>query len=217
MPSAHDGAPSGIFTPISQARGKLGGLDKFARRLAGLQAESNRDVVDELLAAEIRKAIGVDVVGLLRANGPLLREMDKAVRANVDLITSIPEQYFDRVIKTITDGWTQGLRWESLVEQIQRDGDITESRAKLIARDQTSKMNAAFNQERQTQVGIERYEWSTSADERVRPSHQEMEHKVCSWEDPPIVDDEPVHPGEAINCRCVAIPIVDMQAMEAAA
>jgi SPP1 gp7 family putative phage head morphogenesis protein len=214
---AADGIASGVVTPISRAQAALGGLDKWARRMAGLAAEANRDTVDERLAREIHRAIGVDVSAMLKANGPLLQSMQKATEANVALIKSIPEQYFGRVYSTVTEGWVSGLRWESLVEQIQRDGDITENRAKLIARDQTSKMNASFNQERQQQVGIERYEWSTSQDERVRDSHADMDGKIVDWASPPMVDGEAVHAGEAINCRCTAIPVVDMQEVGAAA
>jgi SPP1 gp7 family putative phage head morphogenesis protein len=222
---ALDGVPSGTVTPINKAKASLGGLDKWARKMAGLAAESNRDTVDERLAREIHRAIGVDVSALLQANGPLLQSMQRATEANVALITSIPEQYFDRVYSTITDGWVKGLRWESLVEQIQRDGDVTESRAKLIARDQTVKMNSDFNRERQQQVGIEKYEWSTSQDERVRTSHADVDGRTFRWDEPgPVpgaVAGEPCHPGIDVNCRCVAIPVVDMaelgiQAAEAA-
>lgn len=189
--------------------GKLGGLDRWAKRMAGLAVEKNKDEVDARLAAEIKRAIGVDVSAVLKSNAPLLKSMKTATTDNIALIKSIPEQYFDRVTETVTSGWTQGIRWESLVEQIQRDGDITENRAKLIARDQTSKMNSSFNQERQQQVGIEKYEWSTSQDERVRDSHAEMDGEICSWDDPPMVDGERVHAGMAVNCRCAALPYIE--------
>jgi SPP1 gp7 family putative phage head morphogenesis protein len=211
-----DSISSELVNFIHRVKGQLGGLDTWAKKMAGLAAEANRDTVDERLAEAIKRAIGVDVSSLLKANGPLLQTMRQATAVNVDLIKSIPDQYLGRVSETITGGWVQGIRWESLVEQVQRDGEVTERRAKLIARDQTSKMNSAFNQERQQQVGIERYEWSTSEDERVRPSHADMDGKECRWDDPPIVDDEPVHAGEAINCRCTAIPIVDMEEMQIA-
>ena len=212
----HDGA-SDLLAAIHAAARKMGGLDAWAKRMVGIAVEANRDSVDTRLARVIKEAIGVDVSKLLDANGPLLQSMKAAADSNIALIKTIPPQYFDRVLETVSSGWTQGIRWESLVEQIQRDGDITESRAKLIARDQTAKMNSAFNQERQQQVGIERYEWSTSQDERVRESHAAMEGKECTWAEPPIVDDESVNPGEAINCRCTALPLVDMQALEIAA
>jgi len=128
--------------------------------------------------------------------------------------------YFDRVEEALTDGWTSGLRWESTVEQIQKIGDLTENDAIRIARDQSGKMNSAFNQARQLQVGIRKYQWSTSEDERVRPSHEDMESGgengdgIYSWDEPgPLagtIDGEPCHPGQDIQCRCVATPIVDM-------
>jgi len=209
-----DSAPPDIFAHLRAAARKLGNLDVWAKKMAGIAAEANRDSVDARLARVIREAVGVDVSRVLHANGPLLHSMREAIQANVALIKSITEQYFGRVIETVSNSWTEGVRWESLVEQIQHDGDVTESRAKLIARDQTAKMNSAFNQERQQQVGIEKYEWSTSQDERVRESHAAVDGKEFRWDDPPIIDDEPVNPGEAINCRCVAIPVIDMEALE---
>jgi SPP1 gp7 family putative phage head morphogenesis protein len=205
-----DSLPYSIEAFIRSAKGKLGGLDEWTKRMVGLAVEANRDSVDDRLAREIKRAIGVDVGHLLHANGPLLQAMKTATKDNVALIKSIPEKYFGRVTETLTAGWTGGVRWESLVDQIQRDGDITENRAKLIARDQTSKMNSSFNQERQQQVGIEKFEWSTSEDERVRESHAELDGKIFSWDDPPIVDDEVATPGSPILCRCVAIPFIDM-------
>jgi SPP1 gp7 family putative phage head morphogenesis protein len=204
--------PPGVGGELDRLAAKLGNLDAMAKQLAGLAVEANRDSVDERLAREINRVVGVDIKGMLATNGQLLQAMQEAARDNVALIRSIPEQYLDRVHSTVTDGWSNGVRWESLVEQIQRDGDITEVRAKLIARDQTAKMNSSFNEIQQQSVGVDEYEWSTSADERVRDSHAAMEGKRCRWDEPPIVDDEPVHPGEAINCRCVAIPVIDMEA-----
>jgi SPP1 gp7 family putative phage head morphogenesis protein len=208
---ATDGIPASVVEAVKRAAARLGNLDEWTKRVVGIVVAANRDSVDDRLAREIRRTIGVDVNAILRSNGPLLQSMRKATNENIALIKSIPEKYFERVKETITAGWVEGVRWEDLVKKIQEDGGVTESRAKLIARDQTSKMNAAFNQERQQQVGVEQYEWSTSQDERVRPSHADMDGKICEWANPPLVDDERVHPGEAINCRCVAIPVVDME------
>ena len=214
---AHDSAAD-LTAAIRAASRKLGNLDAWAKRMVGIAVELNRDSVDERLARVIREAIGIDVARLLHANGPLLQSMQDATDRNIALIKSIPEQYFDRVLDTVSSGWTQGMRWESLVEQIQHDGDVTENRAKLIARDQTAKMNSAFNRERQQQVGIEEYEWQTSGDERVRESHAEVDGHVFRWDEPgPVagsVAGEPCHPGEDIQCRCLAIPVVNMDALK---
>ena len=97
-----------------------------------------------------------------------------------------------------------GLRVEDLAELIGERVDVSLSRATLIARDQTLKLNGALNALRQTEAGVESYTWSTSRDERVRESHAELEGETFSWDDAP----EPGHPGEDIQCRCVAIPVI---------
>jgi SPP1 gp7 family putative phage head morphogenesis protein len=52
-----------------------------------------------------------------------------------------------------------------------------------------------------------RYMWLTSGDEKVRPSHAANDGKIFYWSDPPPTG----HPAEDFNCRCVAVPYVDMQ------
>ncbi len=45
---------------------------------------------------------------------------------------------------------------------------ISNSRAKLLARDQVGKLNGRLTQRRQQDIGVEMYIWSTSRDERMR-------------------------------------------------
>lgn len=170
----------------------------------------NLDAVDERLAATVKRSVGIEIRQALTAHGPVAEEMDRATEANVALITSIPEQYFDSVQDAVSDAWTGGDGIDDLADAIEHIGDVTESRAALIARDQTSKMNSAFNRVRQTSIGIERYEWQTAEDEYVRDSHDALDGRAFSWDDPPTVDGEVANPGEPINCRCVASPLLDL-------
>jgi SPP1 gp7 family putative phage head morphogenesis protein len=71
-------------------------------------------------------------------------------------------------------------------------------------------MTSSFNEVRQTNAGITHYIWSTSHDERVRASHARLNGETFSWKDPPEVDGERANPGEPVNCRCVAIPVIDV-------
>lgn len=80
-----------------------------------------------------------------------------------------------------------------------------QSRYQLIARDQTAKLNAYLDRLRQEQAGIEKYRWLTSRDERVRDRHRQYEGQIYSWDKPPSDG----HPGEAVQCRCLAIAIVE--------
>ena len=215
---AADGIGPTVEQWIGANKRKLGKLDTWAKRMAGLAAEANKDNVDARLTSEIQRTIGVDVGHVLRGDGQLLQSMRSATETNIELIKSIPDQYFDRVTETITSGWTQGVRWESLVDQIQEDGGVTERRAKFIARDQTAKMNEMFNQERCKQVGIERGEWLCSLDERTRPNHAAMEGVVFDLNgDGPLVNDDGEHcfPGDDYNCRCTFAPVIDMEEADA--
>lgn len=203
-------SPPDLDAIIARAARKFGNIHVTAKRLADIAALRNLDEVDERLAKAIRTSVGVDVAGVLTKHGKIAEAMRSATQENVDLIVSIPAQYLDKVRAAVQVNYAEGLRWEALVERIQEIGDVTKSRAKLIARDQTAKLNSSFNEARQTGLGITRYRWSGSLDRRERPSHVRMEGKICRWDSPPVVDGEHVHPGMAIQCRCVATPMVDI-------
>jgi SPP1 gp7 family putative phage head morphogenesis protein len=86
---------------------------------------------------------------------------------------------------------------------------VAESRAKLIARDQVGKLFGAIQEARQVGLGIDRYTWRTSNDNRVRDTHEKREGESYSWNDPPGDLSDPGdggHPGFPINCRCWAEP-----------
>ena len=200
-------APGLIERARAKLRAKVGSI---AASLSFEAASRSLDAVDASLTASIEDSVGVNIRALLTSHGDIGDAMRDAVDANVELITSIPEQYFDKLGEAISESWTAGDRHEDLAEDIEHIGDVTESRAELIARDQTSKANAAFNKVRQTSVGIERYVWQTAEDERVRESHADLDGQTFAWDDPPTVDGEISNPGEPINCRCVAAPVLDL-------
>ena len=125
---------------------------------------------------------------------------------NANLIKSLPEQELERVAGEIERGLQQGERFTDISKSIQKSFGITHRRAKLIARDQTTKLNASLTKLRQEEIGVEEYIWQTSDDERVRPTHRANEGKKFRWDKPsPITG----HPGHDVNCRCVARPVLD--------
>jgi len=134
----------------------------------------------------------------------LAQEMDAFVADNVALIKTIPSQFFGSIQGIVSDGARSGKNMQDITADLQKRTGVAKSRAKFIARDQVSKFNGDLNQLRQKNVGINSYIWSTSLDERVRPSHAAKEGKKFSWDNPP---NDTGHPGEDYNCRCVAIPV----------
>ncbi len=211
-PGAPLPSPPGLDVLLEQAARRFGNIDAVAERLAKLAAQRTLGSVDEALAENLVRAVGVDISSYLAPDSDIRAALAEATEANIALIKSIPTQYLDGIRETVQRAFAAGERFESVAKRIERVGDVTASRAKLIARDQVSKMNAAFNEVRQVSVGVEKYIWSTSHDERVRPSHRDMNGEVVAWKEPREVDGERVHPGEPVNCRCVAIPVINVAA-----
>lgn len=125
--------------------------------------------------------------------------------ASIELVENAQRVYSEQVREIFGNPDNFGVRVEELQKMLQERGDVSESRAELIARDQTLKTLGGINEARQKDAGVDSYTWSTSLDERVRPDHEELEGQVFSWGSPP----EPGHPGEDFQCRCVAIPVID--------
>lgn len=156
--------------------------------------------------AAMEEAVGVNLQSVIQRDN-VEDVLVSMTRSNVALIKSIPEEYFKKIESMVWTNVTQGTKATSMIKELQQIGNVTEKRARLIARDQTAKLNSALNQQRQQNLGIEEYVWRTSGDgDRVRETHRENNGKTFRWDDPP----ETGHPGEDIQCRCVAIPIIKL-------
>ena len=143
------------------------------------------------------------------------KELKPFIKTNVGLIKTIPQKFFGQIENTVNDMWTNGRSTADIKDALWERYDITERRAKVIARDQIGKINQQVTEKRHRELKITKYRWSTSKDERVRGdpsglypdakySHYDREGEVFSYDDPP----EDGHPGTPIQCRCVAIPII---------
>jgi SPP1 gp7 family putative phage head morphogenesis protein len=125
---------------------------------------------------------------------------------NAELITSLPDEELKRVSSDIQRGLQQGTRYSDLTKTIQKSFGISHRKAKLIARDQTTKLNSSLTRLRQQEAGVEEYTWQTVEDERVRKTHRHNNGKRFRWDNPPPVTG---HPGNDVNCRCVAVPVLE--------
>lgn len=127
----------------------------------------------------------------------------------VGLIQSLPIEAGQRAQKLALEGITGGRRAEDIARELQDTTNVTESRARLIARTETARANTALNLTRATSVGSTQYTWRTSGDSDVRDSHRKMNGKVFDWDDPPTLEDGTTgHPGTFPNCRCYAEAIL---------
>jgi len=123
---------------------------------------------------------------------------------NVELIKSLTDDFFSDVATAVEESVREGDHREGLQQRLQERFAVSSSRAELIARDQLGKLNGQLNAVRQQDLGIESYVWRTMRDSRVREEHRRRDGKRFRWDSPPNGG----NPGEAIQCRCYAEPVL---------
>lgn len=157
---------------------------------------------------QMKAALGVELI----APEPFkAAAIDGFVAQNLDLIESLTGGALDGCKQIVASGVRSGVRVEDIASELEDKLGVTESKAALLARDQTGKLFAELNQMRQQNVDVEEYTWSTSNDERVRPRHADLEGTVQRWSQAPIVDFKTgrrAHAGADFQCRCVPIPVI---------
>ena len=162
----------------------------------------------------LRQSLGVDFLSTISGENTTIALL--AARAtNVSLIKSISSEHWSKVLLAVNQNLSGTLKIP-LTSRLKQIGGITTKRAKFIARDQTSKIVSQLNQARQYDAGIKSYVWRTTENEKVvgtpgglypkgnkkHGNHYKRNGKIFYWSDPP----EDGHPGDPINCECVAIP-----------
>lgn len=162
------------------------------------------------------KSFGVNIYS---GNQSVSDYLDATVKDNVRLIKSIPDQYLTQVESIVLGNMRAGMRPSAINQQLQDQFGVTERRARVISRDQTSKAANGLAKKRMQSAGFEYYEWVTSEDERVRSRHRKISDKVTAygkgiyrWDDPPLSDKgEPISPGTDYSCRCIARPVLESE------
>lgn len=152
------------------------------------------------------KVKGIDPV----ATEPWLKDfLHTKIVENVNYIKTIHEDYFSRIENAVRDGVKQGRTIRHIREQLEEEVGISKNKAQFIAVDQAGTILGQMTAERHRQIGVDKFKWLTSHDERVRDSHKALGNEIFSYDNPPIVNGRVVLPGEDYRCRCVAIPVFD--------
>ena len=128
--------------------------------------------VSEEIGAGLR-----DVVG----NTPVGQVAQDIVYRQIQLMKSLPLEAADRVMdiqKRAMQAVITGERPDELYEMIMASGDVTASRAQLIARTEIGRATGALTQARALSVGSE------------------------GWDNPPTLDGMTGHAGCLPNCKC---------------
>jgi len=191
-------------------------IDEITRKYASQGQSFNKMTLGKTMT----KVLGVDPLVSEPYLDPIMKQF---IDQNTNLIRSISSDYFDKVqqdtykhvqagvynkeyAKKIKAEYEQEFQSQFEKGILQKRVTNAEARAKLIARDQISKYNGQLNQTRQTALGITKYRWVTSGDERVRETHRAKNGKIFDWNNPPS---DTGNPGDDYQCRCIAEPVFD--------
>ena len=123
---------------------------------------------------------------------------------NAKLVKDIGTQAATRVERLVHDAVRTGSSLAQLQASIRDAMGTTERRAALIARDQVGKLNGVLTRLRHEGAGITEYRWRGALDRREREAHRAREGKLFAYASPPADG----NPGQPIQCRCYAEPVL---------
>ena len=229
LTDAPDTSALSITARLSRIMQRLASIsvEEIASRIAsGLVSRANFQNKEQTQRT-YSEAFGIDLTGML-GDGAIREKMADAVRENVGLITSIQTDFINDINdigEKVFGNLLEGGRSENLISIIRERGNVTLSRAKFIARDQTSKLNAELTEARSNALGLDVYEWSGTGDERERKSHFVLNGMLCKYSDPTVYSDDKGKtwkkrssigafegkPGEDYQCRCLSLPYVSWE------
>lgn len=194
-------------------------VDKLAKLIEsiGNTWQIKFDKLSKLLADRVIKNIKLDEISkfaklrkqypfLLKAGKEQLRltnVVQSQLIENVALIKSIPQQYHDKVLFSVTKSTGVGGDAGQLFNNIMDLGESTKKRAEFIARDQTMKATTAINRQQAIETGLTKAVWNKSiAGKTHRLSHAEANGKVFDIAEGCLIDGEYILPRTKPNCKC---------------
>lgn len=150
-----------------------------------------------------------------------------AITENVNLIKSIPAQYFKDIVGAVTRSMEFGGSLEQLEKDVEYIGGVAKRRARLIATDQTRKVYESLALRQLIDAGFNKVQWHHSGGGKIP-----REYHLRKWDgvsdnppnglngyifninEPPIIQfakgKQPEvrgYPSVLINCRCFLTPI----------
>lgn len=153
-------------------------------------------------AKQLKPYIGT---GMYPPGDPLVKQtLEKWAGDNLTMIKSLGNEQIASLDDVVQKGVQRGQTMTEIRKAIQaKNSEFTDWRAKLLARDQTGKLNGSLARTRSTAAGVDKYVWRGVLDQRERSSHEALEGLTRSWNGSGII------PGEEILCRCTSEPALD--------
>lgn len=106
----------------------------------------------------------------------------------------------------------EGKSRKDIENYIIKEFGIAQRKAKFLARNESAIATTSYLQSKYKDEGFSSFKWVTNLDGRERPSHKELNGKLFSFDNPPIIDERTGQrglPAETYNCRCLMSPVIN--------
>lgn len=127
--------------------------------------------------------------------------IEAALARNVALVRSVSDDTRAKIADAIFRGQQAGTSTADVTREISEVLGKSKDRARRIATDQTAKLGATLDQQRQEALGFTEFEWVHSLKIHYRPEHKARDGKVYNWRENDLDGDLP---GVAPFCGCKA-------------
>lgn len=165
----------------------------------------------------VEKTLGINILDDYYSGEFYREQLQIWIDENVGLISTLPDELLGEMQGIVEEGFLNGRSNRDIVRDIQERFGVSRNKARFYATDQLSKLNEDITHQQQTECGVEEYVWSSSRDQRVRERHAQLDGTKHRWDTPPIVDTKTgrrAHPGEDYRCRCVALPVFNIETIK---
>lgn len=183
-------------------RAEVAGSVSAAATVAASIGDKTKEFATKDRIRMIRRAVGIEPTFFDDNVSNVLRDWKSA---NEAFITEFSEEAIDKAMDTVGRGVRAGTPTRDIAKKLMEQSGISRRRAMTIARTEVAQLNSVVVRQRDRELGITRYRWRTSKDQRVRSEHAEREGQIFEWSEPPADG----HPGQPINCRCTAEPVLE--------
>ncbi len=130
-------------------------------------------------------------------------------------ITGINETIRQQLGSSLSEGFGLGESPGQLATRVREAMKVSKARSQLIARTETGFAHSTGRDVGMKQAGVEKHEWLSARDARVRPTHKAADGQVVTIGQPfpGLGLTRPLDPNgrasEVANCRCVVVPVLE--------
>lgn len=161
----------------------------LGRIVSGLRYSTNVDLSTQLHAADVAETI------------------EDALARNVALVRDISDQARGRISDIVFRGLQNRTPVKDVAKEITTALGMSRDRALRVAADQTQKLSASLDRDRQLQLGATSFVWLHSGKVHPRLEHLARNGKMFRW-DGDVGRNDP--PGYATFCGCKARMVLDL-------